>query len=99
MRSRGIVRLMKVTGTVKDGKVAVDLPEGTPVTVEVVPREYVIDDNGQIVLTEEEWELEIQLAEAELDRGEGIPYPECMTVLRREADRLAAELSEPRRRR
>ena len=90
MRSRGIVKMMKLTGTVKDGKVAVDLPEGTPVAVEVIPTEYVIDDNGHIVLTEEEWEREIQLAEAEADRGEGTPWPEAMAELRREADELAA---------
>lgn len=54
MRSRGILKRMKLTGTVKDGKVAVDLPEGTPVIIEVQQRDYVIDDNGHIVLTEEE---------------------------------------------
>lgn len=89
MRSRAILDGVKVKGTVKNGVVAVDLPDGTPVTVEVVPTEYVIDDNGFIVLTEEEWEREIKLAEAEADRGLGIPWKKAIAQIRRNADVLA----------
>ncbi len=96
MRSRGIAKVMKLQGTVKNGMVAVDLPEGTPVAVEVIPTEYVIDDNGHIVLTEEEWEREIQLAEAEADRGEGIPWRQAMAESRRDADALAEAQRKPR---
>ena len=94
MRSRGIVKLMKLTGTVKDGKVAVDLPEGTAVTVEIIPTEYVIDANGHIVLTDEEWEREIQLAEAEADRGEGIPWRQALKEIDEE---VTAELARLRK--
>ena len=90
MRSRGIVRVMKLKGTVKNGQVAVDLPEGTAVTIEVEPIEYVIDDNGHLVMTDEEQEREILLSEAEADRGEGTPWPEAMEEIRRGADELAA---------
>jgi len=85
MRSRGTLDVMKLKGTVKNGAVAVDLPEGTVVTVEVEPTEYVIDDRGYIVLTEAEWEREINLAEAEADRGEGIPWRQAMVEIRRES--------------
>jgi hypothetical protein len=81
--------MMKLKGTVKDGSVAVDLPEGTPVTVEVVPLEYVIDDGGSLVITEKEEEREILLAEAEADRGEGLPWQQAMAEIRRDADTLA----------
>ncbi|MBA3461395.1 MAG: hypothetical protein H0T46_15640 [Deltaproteobacteria bacterium] len=81
---------MKRKGKVKNGVVAVDLPDGTAVTVEVDEPESVIDKNGFIVRTEEEWERAEQLAMREADRGEGIPWREAMAEIRREADAAAA---------
>ncbi len=98
MRARGILESMKLKGTVKNGVVAVDLPEGTVVTVEVEPTEYVLDDRGFIVLTEEEWERERLLAEAEADRGEGIPWEQAMVEIRRESAAILRS-SRARRRR
>jgi hypothetical protein len=82
---------MKLKGTVKNGVIAVDLPEGTAVTVEVEEPDYVIDANGHIVLTEEEWKREIELAIREADRGEGIPWKQAMAEIRRESTELAAQ--------
>lgn len=79
---------MKVLGTVKNGVIAVDLPDGTPVSVEVVPVEYIVDEQGRIVLTEEEWDREIGISIAEADRGEGIPWERAMEEIRKDADGL-----------
>ncbi|MBL0218597.1 MAG: hypothetical protein IPQ07_32555 [Myxococcales bacterium] len=87
---------MKRKGTVKNGVVAVDLPEGTLVTVEIEPTDYVIDHRGYIVLTEEEWEREMLLAEAEADRGEGMPWEAAM-VRRESAAILRASRARRRR--
>lgn len=40
----------------------------------------------------------MQIAEAEGDRGEGTPYPECMAEIRRESDAIRAEQARRRQR-
>lgn len=97
MTVRATLEAMKLTGKVKNGAVAVDLPEGTPVSIEVVPTEYVIDANGFIVLTEEESERELRLAELEADRGEGIPWRVAMAQIRGYADAHAKPRKRARR--
>ena len=103
MRSRGTLEVMKLKGTVKNGVIAVDLPEGTAVTVEVevplmedgpswgteddaslseIPR-YKLDAAGELVMTPE-LEASLRLAEAEADRGEGIPLEDVISMLRRD---------------
>ncbi len=70
---------MKLTGKVQNGKVDVDLPDGTSVTITVDDKDYspvpivYLDDKGQLIMTPE-LEAELAESEAELDRGEGIPW-------------------------
>ena len=67
MTVRATLEVMKLTGRVENGRVAVDLPEGTPVTILVEEKDLPpgasveIDENGDIVMTPE--------LEAELDRA------------------------------
>jgi hypothetical protein len=54
MTSRAILGVMKLKGTVKNGLVAVDLPDGTPVTVlveELPLPTYQLDDRGRLIIT------------------------------------------------
>ncbi len=78
---------VKRTGTVQNGVIVVDgepLPEGARVTVEVDEPVMVVDfdEHGDIVMTPE-LEAELAAAEAEADRGEGIPLAEFLADLRR----------------
>lgn len=65
-----------------NGKVAVKLPDGTPVVVEVWDHDYKIDDTGRFVMTPEEEQLELQIALAEGDAGLLIPAEQVIAELR-----------------
>ncbi len=85
MRSRGNLAIMRLKGTVKNGVVAVDLPEGTVVTVEVAAepeRGYQLDRAGRLVMTPD-LEASIRAGESEADRGLGISVEELAERLRR----------------
>jgi hypothetical protein len=77
MRAR--LETVKLTGRVQNGRVDVDLPEGTPVTIVVDDKDYspvpvvYLDASGNESTTPEH-EAELAATEAELDRGEGIPW-------------------------
>ncbi len=84
MRSRGILEAMKLKGTVKNGVVAVDLPERTAVTVEVASqpeRGYQLDRAGRLVMTPD-LEASICAGEAEADRGLGTSVEDLEVRLR-----------------
>ncbi len=84
MRSRGNLEIMKLNGTVKNGLVAVDLPDGTIVTLEVdteTERGYQLDRAGRLVMTPE-LETSIRAGEAEADGGLGISVDELEQRLR-----------------
>lgn len=76
---RATFDVVKITSKVQDGKIEVDLPEGTPVTILVDEKDYspvpivYLDDNGNMIITPEH-EAELVAAEEELDRGEGVPW-------------------------
>lgn len=97
MKSHGILEIVKVTGTVKNGAVAVDLPDGTAVTVEVLPSDYVIDDVGRIVMSEAEWEREIELAKTEAECGDVTPWKEAIEGIRRGSRTMAPSKRRTRR--
>lgn len=67
MSVRATLTPVKLTGRVENGRVAVDLPEGTPVTILVEERDLhpgpydEEDENGDLILTPE--------LEAELERA------------------------------
>jgi len=85
MRARAILEPMKLKGTVKNGVVAVDLPEGTAVTVvveEMPLARYQLDARGRLVMTPE-LEAAIAEGEAEADRGEGFSLDEVRAYLDR----------------
>ena len=85
MTSHAILEPMKLKGTVRNGVVAVDLPEGTAVTViveEMPLARYQLDENGDLIVTPE-LEADLSAADAEGDRGEGIPWREVIAELRR----------------
>ncbi len=86
MTSRAILEPMKLKGTVKNGVIAVDLPEGTPVTVVVdearSSARYQLDEHGELMMTPE-LEASIAAGDAEADRGEGIPWRDMIAELRR----------------
>jgi hypothetical protein len=83
MTSRAILESMKLKGTVKNGAIAVDLPEGTEVTVTVEEdRGYQLDKHGRLVMTPE-LEADLLAAEAEADRGEGLSIDEVRAYLDR----------------
>ena len=86
MSARAILEPMKLKGTVKNGAVAVDLPEGTAVTVSVEDRDedcgYELDARGRLIMTPE-LEASIAAGEAEADRGEGIPWRDVIAEIRR----------------
>ncbi|MDB4960766.1 MAG: hypothetical protein JWP01_765 [Myxococcales bacterium] len=84
MTSRAILGAMKLKGTVKNGVVAVDLPDGTPVTVlveEMPLPTYQLDDHGRLIITPD-LEADIAAGEAEADRGGGMTIDELRTYLR-----------------
>jgi hypothetical protein len=86
MTVRAILESMKLKGTVKNGVVAVDLPDGTPVTVIVEnqdeDRGYQLDARGRVIMTPE-LEADLRAAEAEADRGEGMSLDEVRAYLDR----------------
>jgi hypothetical protein len=86
MTTRAIVEVMKLKGTVKNGVVAVDLPEGTSVTVSIddqgEDRGYELDPRGRLIMTPE-LEASIAAGEAEADRGEGFTIDEARAYLER----------------
>jgi hypothetical protein len=71
MSAHAKLEVMKLTGKVQNGNVAVDLPEGTPVTIVVEAADLPPgpcddeDENGDVILTPE--------LEAELDRAANSP--------------------------
>jgi hypothetical protein len=64
---RATLKPVKLIGKVENGSIAIDLPEGTPVTILVEERDLPpgphvdIDENGDVILTPE--------LEAELERA------------------------------
>lgn len=72
MTLHGRVESMKLSGRVENGNVAVDLPEGTPVTImvrdeDLPPGPFVeVDDNGDVIVTPE---LEAELDAAAAEQG------------------------------
>lgn len=83
MSARAILETMKLKGQVKNGVVAVDLPEGTVVTVVVEEdRGYELDEHGRLIMTPE-LEASIAEGEAEADRGEGLTLDEVRAHLDR----------------
>ena len=85
MTARAILESMKLKGTVKNGVVAVDLPDGTAVTVvveEMPLQRYQLDEHGQLIMTPE-LEAAIAEGEAEADRGEGFTLDEVRAYLDR----------------
>lgn len=81
---RATLEPVKLTGTVQNGNVAVDLPEGTPVTIlveesDLPPGPYVdVDERGDVLLTPE---LEARLEEAE-SSSELVPLAAALESLR-----------------
>jgi len=86
MTARAILEPMKLKGTVKNGVIAVDLPDGTSVTVTVeeeMPLErYQLDAKGRVIMTPDLLAA-IEAGEAEADRGEGFTIDEVRTYLER----------------
>ena len=85
MTARAILGVMKLKGTVKNGVVAVDLPDGTPVTVlveEMPLPTYQLDDQGRLIITPD-LEADIAAGEAAADRGEGMTVDELRSHIRR----------------
>lgn len=91
MSPHDMLAIVKLTGTVKDGQIVFEgasLPEGTPVTITVEekdlpPGPYVLlDEHGEMIMTPE-LEADLAEAEAEADRGEGIPLEVVLEELRR----------------
>jgi hypothetical protein len=81
MSPRAILESMKLKGTVKNGVVAVDLPEGTEVTVIVEDdRGYQLDAHGGLIMTPE-LEASIAEGETESERGEGLNLDEVRAYL------------------
>ena len=75
---------MKLTGKVQNGNIAVDLPEGTPVTIVVVENDLPpgpydeIDENGDFVMTAE---LQAEFEHAE-SSTELVPLDDVLQQLR-----------------
>jgi hypothetical protein len=88
MRARATVGDVKFTATVKNGVVAVGLPEGTPVTVTIDEKDLepglgvALDERGMPIMTPE-LEAELAAAEAEADLGGGMSLDEFREFLRR----------------
>jgi len=85
MRARAILETMRIKGTVKNGVVAVDLPDGTAVTVvvEEMPVERCqLDAHGRLIMTPE-LEADLAEAEAEADRSEGRPWRDVLADMQR----------------
>jgi hypothetical protein len=84
MTGHARVNLVKLTGKVQNGNIAVDLPEGTRVTIVVEEKDLPpgpydeIDENGDFVVTPE--------LEAELDRAsastEWVPLEDLLGRMR-----------------
>jgi hypothetical protein len=82
MRAR--LETVKLTGRVQNGNIAVDLPEGTPVTIVVEEKDLPpgpyddLDSNGELVMTPE--------LEAEFERAEAsdrlVPLDDALQRLR-----------------
>lgn len=82
----------RLTGKVRDGVIVVDdveLQEGATVTViadtrTLIPpiRHAELEAHGDLIMTPE-LEAELEAAEAEADRGEGVPWSEVRERLRR----------------
>ncbi len=86
MRARAILESMKIKGTVKNGVVAVDLPEGTAVTVTVeeMPVDRCqLDAHGRLVMPPE-LQADLVEADAEADRSEGIPWRDVLAEMQRQ---------------
>ena len=87
MRSRATLAGVKRRGLVKNGVIVVDgepLPEGAYVDVHIEEQPLMsveLDEHGDIVMTPE-LEAELAAAEAEADRGEGIPWEVVLERLR-----------------
>jgi hypothetical protein len=86
MTSRAILEPMKLKGTVKNGVIAVDLPEGTEVTLTVEEEmplgRYQLDARGRVIMTPDLLAA-IEAGEAEADRGEGFTIDEVRAHLDR----------------
>ncbi len=86
MTSRAILEPMKLKGTVKNGVIAVDLPEGTEVTVTVEEEmplgRYQLDARGRVIMTPDLL-ASIEAGEAEADRREGFTIDEVRAYLDR----------------
>jgi hypothetical protein len=90
MRSRGTLEVMKLKGTVKNGAVAVDLPDGTSVSIEVEQHGVTyppgdepveLDAKGLVVMTPA-LEASLRASEADADAGRGITVDELERRLR-----------------
>ena len=89
MTARATLDVVKRKGIVRNGVIVVEgepLPEGAYVDVQLEQQPVLsveLDEHGDIVMTPE-LEAELAAAEAEADRGEGIPLVEFLEQLRRD---------------